>query len=351
MEKTPALSRPDMTRARKELLTDLLRQVSRSFYLTLRVLPSAVRDQIGLAYLLARTTDTVADTELVPTEQRLIALQRLGTRIAAQSGSPLDFGDLARQQGSPPEQVLLNRCEETFSLLQTLSEADARLVRNVLATITSGQELDLRRFGHASAAAPVALGTEEELDDYTWRVAGCVGEFWTRICRAHLFPNATLDEPRLIEDGIRFGKGLQLVNILRDMAADLQRGRCYLPSPGLRNQGLAPGDLLDPKRFTELRPLFCRYLDRAQTYLHSGWSYTNRLPWRCVRVRLACSWPILIGLDTIELLRQANPLDPEQRVKVSRQRVKALIRCSIVRYPWPGAWSRMVATGPAAMGQ
>ena len=49
----------------------LLQSVSRSFYLTLRILPAAVRPQIGLAYLLARTTDTIADTELVSLEQRL----------------------------------------------------------------------------------------------------------------------------------------------------------------------------------------------------------------------------------------------------------------------------------------
>ena len=95
---------------------------------------------------------------------------------------------------------------------------------------------------HLSLRAPVALATEEELDDYTWRVAGCVGDFWTRICRAHLFPNASIEELRLIEDGIRFGKGLQLVNILRDIAVDLRRGRCYLPAPRLREQGLSPED-------------------------------------------------------------------------------------------------------------
>ena len=60
-----------MSEAQKELLVDLLQATLRSFYLTLRVLPAAVRPQIGLAYLLARTTDTIADTELVPLEQRL----------------------------------------------------------------------------------------------------------------------------------------------------------------------------------------------------------------------------------------------------------------------------------------
>ena len=79
----------------------LLKATSRSFYLTLRVLPAAVRPQIGLAYLLARTTDTIADTEILPVEQRLEALGKLRGRILGQSTAPLHFGELAKQQGSP----------------------------------------------------------------------------------------------------------------------------------------------------------------------------------------------------------------------------------------------------------
>ncbi len=54
-------------------LTSLLRDVSRSFYWTVRILPGAIRPQIGLAYLLARATDTIADTEIVPVTERLQA--------------------------------------------------------------------------------------------------------------------------------------------------------------------------------------------------------------------------------------------------------------------------------------
>ena len=54
-----------------ELLGPVLREVSRAFYLSLRVLPPAVRPQISLAYLLARITDTIADTDLVPPEHRV----------------------------------------------------------------------------------------------------------------------------------------------------------------------------------------------------------------------------------------------------------------------------------------
>src|ERR1051325_9375954 len=104
-----------MAHAPNELLTDLLKEVSRSFYLTLRVLPKSIRSQIGLAYLLARTTDTIADTEIVPVEQRLKMLRALRQRILGVNAAPLDFGQLAQKQGLPAERILLERCEETLA--------------------------------------------------------------------------------------------------------------------------------------------------------------------------------------------------------------------------------------------
>ncbi len=263
-----------MAHAQKELLSGLLRNVSRSFYLTLRLLPGPVRLQIGLAYLLARTTDTIADTELVPLEQRLQSLQDLRARILGTSQALLAFGTFARQQASPAERILLERCEESLSLLRALDPPDHRLVVDVLQTITSGQELDLRRFGGATAQSVAALRTDDELDDYTYRVAGCVGEFWTKICRAHLFPKAALDDTLLLANGVRFGKGLQLVNILRDVPADLRRGCCYLPAERLASLGLEPADLLNPANEPHLRPLYDDYLDRAEGHLQAGWAYT-----------------------------------------------------------------------------
>jgi farnesyl-diphosphate farnesyltransferase len=228
-----------------------------------------------------------------------------------------------------------------------LASADAHLVREVLDTITSGQELDLRRFAGASAQSLVALRTDEELEDYTYRVAGCVGEFWTKICRAHLFPQAPLDTAFLSVNGVRFGQGLQLVNILRDVAADLRRGRCYLPADRLASSGLKPEDLLQPANEPRLRLLYHAYLDRAEAHLLAGWAYTNALPRRSVRLRLACAWPILIGRETLKRLRAGNALDPEQRIKVSRRRVRQLMLRSVLLYPWRGAWKKMVPAGKA----
>jgi farnesyl-diphosphate farnesyltransferase len=330
-----------MAEPSRQLLRQLLKEVSRSFYLTLRVLPKSIRPQIGLAYLLARTTDTIADTELVSMEQRLRTLRALRERILGSSTGPIDFGDLVRQQGSPEERALLEKCEASLALLRSLSPADQQLIRSVLETITSGQELDLRRFAGASAGRIVALPTDGDLEDYTYRVAGCVGEFWTRICRAHVFRKTALEDSFLLPRAIQFGKGLQMVNILRDLPADLRKGRCYLPNDRLMAVGLNPGDLLESANEARFRPLFGEYLDRAQLDLAAGWDYTNALPWRHGRVRLACAWPILIGVKTIERLRVSNVLNPEQRVKISRREVRQLVGETFFLYFWPPLWRKL----------
>ncbi|MEO8425648.1 MAG: phytoene/squalene synthase family protein [Verrucomicrobiota bacterium] len=326
-------------------LADLLKEVSRSFYLTLRVLPGAIRPQISLAYLLARATDTIADTEIVPMAQRLDALQILRDRILARSEQPLNFAQFAEHQSSPGERALLERCNEAIALLGCFSVADQTSIREVLKIITSGQELDIKRFSAANANQIFALATDQELDDYTYRVAGCVGEFWTTICNAHLFQSDSLDQDFLLKNGVRFGKGLQLVNILRDLPADLRRGRCYLPSQRLNEPGLRPTDLLDPANEPKFRALYSSYLDLAEAHLAAGWAYTNALPWRSLRVRLACAWPILIAVQTLAKLRVTNALDPRQRVKITRLELRNLIFRSVAYYPFGGAWRGLFKPG------
>ena len=326
-------------------LEDLLRATSRSFYLTLRVLPRAVRPQISLAYLLARTSDTIADAPLLTLDQRIEGLRRFRSRLLGEKTTTFDFAQFARQGGTA-ERQLLERANEIFAVLQVFIDDDRQLIRQVLTTIVSGQELDLQRFGAPAENGVVrALGTDAELDDYTYRVAGCVGEFWTRLCRAHLFPKATIDDTRLIDDGIRFGKGLQLVNILRDVPEDLSAGRCYLPLEKLEPLGLRPEMLLDAKNEAAFLRLYREYLDQARAHLDAGWRYTNTLPFGQFCVRLACAWPILIGSATIAKLRKSDVNTLKQRVKVSRGEVRGIMARSLLAVALPFWWRRLYPNG------
>ncbi len=298
-----------MDQPRAELTGPLLKQVSRSFYLTLRVLPKEVRPQISLAYLLARATDTIADTDAVPRAKRIVLLRELQslTRVP-------EIGTLAANQALPAERTLLERLGECLDMLDTFDAVDRRLIQQLLQTIISGQIFDFETFPEGSLTA---LKEDADLDRYTYLVAGCVGEFWTKLCAAHL--GITLDETA----GIRFGKGLQLVNILRDIPKDLRIGRCYLPVTD-------PHRLLDPRNFESVRPLYQRWLDATVEHLDAGWQYTMAIPSKLWRLRLACTWPIWIGLGTVALLRRGNPLDPTVRIMVPQRDVNRMLIRSVL---------------------
>jgi farnesyl-diphosphate farnesyltransferase len=294
-----------------DLTTALLRRVSRSFYLSLAVLPAAVRPTIGLAYLLARASDTIADTRLIDRGSRIAHLETV--RTALRDG---DAGHLAA-------------VAHALSATQAL-DADQARVRAVLETIIEGQVQDLRIFPGENEGKLAALETREDLDRYTYLVAGCVGEFWTEVHVAHRPRLRHWDLPRMRALGVRLGKGLQLTNVLRDLPRDLRQGRCYLPRQDLARLGLEPRDLLDPARAPAVRPLLMEWLLTALDHYEAGWQYTFAIPRREARMRLACAWPLLIGLRTLDLLAaSANWLDPAVTLKVPRVRVYGLMAHSL----------------------
>jgi len=314
------------------LLDDLLRQVSRSFYLSLRILPSALREPISLAYLLARAADTVADTRLVPRAERLRHLEALRSAYA---GAPADVAALARgcavHQPHEAERRLLERIDEALGRLHALPDDDRAAVHSVLATLTSGMIFDLARFPGEDAAHLAALDTLEELDHYTYLVAGCVGPFWTALHVAHRPRLAGWDLERMSAQGIRFGKALQMTNVLRDAPGDLRGGRCYLPARALEPLGLRPTDLLDPRLTPRARPVLRRLVAHTLEHYDVAWRYTLAIPRAEWRMRLACAWPLLIGLGTLALLtRHPDPLAATTPIKIPRADLRAMLARSLV---------------------
>jgi farnesyl-diphosphate farnesyltransferase len=324
-------------------LFPLLKEVSRSFYLSLRVLPGPIRFQIGLAYLLARISDTIADAGFLPYEERLRLLRKYSEIIIGQTREKLahEFASVsAGKEVTSGEKAALKHVDDAIQLLSSLDSSDQKHVTEVIKVIISGQELDLMRFEDPNRRLSVRyLEKDEELDDYTYRVAGCVGRFWTLICHGHLFPNNNNDVSVLVEKGIQFGKGLQLINILRDLPSDLSKGRCYIPAERLKAVGLRPEDLQDKASESRFRPLFNEYVEQAECHLKAGWDYTNMLPRRLWRVRLSCAWPLLIGIKTLDRLKTSSILDPNNRVKVSRAEVRQILVQTTLRVPFPKSFS------------
>lgn len=312
--------------SKEELLRDLLRRVSRLFYTTLVVVPSDVRDQVSLAYLFARAADTIADTELIDRSRRLGFLNRLREQFLDEQ---IDWAQIHTiQQAMGPlqqesaERILLERLDECFRLFLDLSSDDRRRIQQVMTTLTQGMEMDLGRFSGNSVADLTALKTLEDLDQYTYYVAGCVGEFWTSLMCAHRKALANWDIQRMSEIGIRFGKGLQLTNVVKDIAHDLQKGRCYIPEMMLTEAGLKPRDLLDQNNLPPLKPVLSKLVRLAVEHLDQGWLYTMAIPRYETRLRLACMWPILSAGESLKLVMDSpDLLNPTVKVKIPRSKV------------------------------
>ena len=328
----------------RDLLGDLLRQVSRSFYLSLAVLPRPLREPIGLAYLLARAADTVADARLIKCEGRLGHLETLRRACA---GEAVDVGALGRAcapHQAPAERVLLERVGEALDRVEALAPADRHEVRAVLATLTSGMIFDLTRFPGEDSKGLAAIETLEELDHYTYLVAGCVGPFWTVLHVAHRRRLSDWALREMREQGVSFGKALQLTNVLRDVPGDLAHGRCYLPARELAALGLGPRDLLEPAGAARALPLYRRLLGLALEHYNVAWDYTLAIPRLEWRMRLACAWPLLIGLATLaDLAAHPNPLIVTAPIKIPRGAVRALLARSTLT-----VWSNRALAAHAA---
>ncbi len=314
------------------LLHHILPRVSRSFYLSLRVLPQSVRQPIGLAYLFCRAADTIADTALLPRDRRLSYLDQY--RAAFSEAGPAAVATLRQyltdQQQNPAERELLARLADCFALLANMEQRDQGYIRELVLTLTQGMQMDLAVFPGESEGRVGALESRADLDRYTYFVAGCVGEFWTRITTAHIPSLRHWEVATMATRGVRFGKGLQLTNILRDIAQDLRIGRCYLPRVELTTLGVRPEELLDPQTLGRVRPLLHDLLDLTLTHYREGWAYTLAIPRREWRLRLACAWPLLIGLSTLALVgRSEQLLDPQVRVKIARTQVYAIVLRSL----------------------
>lgn len=305
---------------------DILKEVSRSFYLTLQLLPKRVRGPICLGYLLARTSDTIADTESVAAEDRLALLDRFRQAVNVLEGVEALQADLQAQfqprQSDPGEKKLLDHTMEAVAWLNSVADEEQQAVRLVLKEILHGQSLDCERFGNPGGLR--YLADPDQLEEYTYLVAGSVGEFWTRLCFLHWEGKFSReDESTMMEWARAYGRALQLINILRDLPKDLENGRCYFPL----SARLQPDDGGHPSGDVLLKESQ-RWEARCQEQLEIAMRYCRAV--RPARLRYATVLPLLLAERTLAYLRPATWEERQAGVKVKRDEVKAIMKRAMV---------------------
>ncbi len=280
----------------------LVKDVSRSFYLTLRLLPKDLRQMISMGYLLARISDTIADTASIPIKEREETLRLYIEDVKGMHASESLVRKIAQlfcNQKHEGERVLMGKVQEILRAVTQFSSKEQRLLQEVTQIITEGQLWDLSYFSGEGLAT---VKTEEELDLYTYQVAGSVGEFWTNVLalKGYLREDE-LEEMRNL--GVRYGKGLQMTNIIRDIPEDFANGRIYIPTDG--------GLLDDVLQASE------SFLEKAKAYLKDGVKYSSNLP--AGRLKVSTILPAKLGLRTLDAIQSANADERRGKVKISKK--------------------------------
>jgi len=208
-------------------LDDLLEKTSRTFALSIPMLPEPTRRHVEIAYLLFRVADTFEDAARWPREARIAALDELAELLTTRGG---EHAASARWlEAIPLEHAgYLELLRETPAVLEAYWEmpagARSALAADLLRTV-SGMAGFVRR---GDARGNLRLATARELRDYCYVVAGIVGEMLTELFLVD-HPALAPVAGRLRRRSRFFGEGLQLVNILKDAASDATEGRIYLP--------------------------------------------------------------------------------------------------------------------------
>ena len=216
-------------RSNAAILGDLLEKTSRTFALSIPVLPGPTQLEVTVAYLMFRIADTLEDATRWSQEQQLAELDALAGLLR----DPLPdraHGLAARWLDAPPceHAGYLELLEHTPLVLDTMlglaPEARALIRSHTLRTIERMASFVAR----ARHGAGLQLDDTEDLRSYCYAVAGIVGEMLTEL---FLLGREGLDgiAPFLRESAAAFGEALQLVNILKDSADDSIEGRRYLP--------------------------------------------------------------------------------------------------------------------------
>ena len=289
----------------------VLKGVSRSFYLTIRLLPRLMREPISLGYLLARASDTIADTEQVPAELREFCLGKFKPALTDKAIRAelveLISTSFVEYQTNEKEQLLLERLDDVFHWYDSVRGWAWDAIAVVLDHICRGQMNDIRHF--AINHHP-HLESAKDLETYCFQVAGSVGEFWSEVGYQSNHRFSRLERSELDEMGGDYGIGLQLVNILRDLPEDFHNGRCYLPVANAENK-------------EEIMLAAAEWRAKAREYVESGFTYARSL--RQKRAKVATVLPAMIALETLDLLDKADWDDLESGVKVTRKTVKSCL--------------------------
>jgi farnesyl-diphosphate farnesyltransferase len=158
----------------------------------------------------------------------------------------------------------------------------------------------------------------------------------------HLFHlSGQIDAPlrdELMELSKNFGIALQKVNVLRDVAYDLPKGRRFWPEDVLRKHGLGYETLCAPENRPQAMKVLAEMVENALPYLEDAIEYVTRLPRLAIRIRVFCLIPLFMALESYaKCVGNEDIFNSGKNVKISKPDVARIVRHSFAFAPFNGA--------------
>lgn len=306
---------------------EILPKVSRTFALGIEVLPDRLRLAVRTAYLLCRIADTVEDD---PALAGAVKRERLGcfvrvlrNRRAGRRAAEEFAASCADAQGDAESLRLLAAAPEVFEELRRLPARTQGILERHVGELALGMAEYCGR--QEAPGERAAISTVEDLDRYCYYVAGTVGLALTELFVAYVKDLDADREAALRARAVGFGRGLQMVNILKDVTKDFARRWVYLPSAVLEAHGVDAG-ALHPARVgaAGLRAVEA-LVERALRSLDEAEEYLRLIPRTARRVRLFCAWPLFFAVKTLARVRGNPEVFAGGTVKISRADVASII--------------------------
>jgi farnesyl-diphosphate farnesyltransferase len=305
--------------------SEALDRHSRTFSIPIKLLPPVLERGISCAYLLCRIADTVEDTPEWGSAAKQQLFRSLQDAVDGHAGPETFVAAVASLEGGDAdERRLLLGLGRVLNVLDELPVGLAAVCRDRVGELIGGMMIYSRRPPGPDGIR--CLDSMADLDRYCYFVAGVIGRLLTDAFVMTLEDVPERSVRTLRANAENFGAGLQLVNILRDLASDLQRGVCFVPRTSCDSVGLSPSELCDPDHEPQVRVMLRDLFESARVRLDAAFEYTLAIPASSAAIRRFCLVPLWLAVAALaQCQRDPALLVPGKRVKLSRQRVMELI--------------------------
>lgn len=297
---------------------EMLRNVSRTFSLSIEQLPQELRETVTVAYLLFRISDCLEDHAELVAERKATLLRLWGDIVTGSRPARDLITQISELDDNDPEVYVARRADIVMQYLNNIPEQP----RKILASHVYETSQGMARWQEHGPF----VNTEEEMDDYMHQVAGRVGYLLTDIFSWYS-PAINKIRESLIPLGREFGLALQTVNIIRGLRKDYERGWVFVPATFFEKIGLSREEFFDKTNMDKALSVIKLLVDKAKRHLNNGLTFITLLPRKERHIRLFCIWPLLFAVKTLALSRN-NPEVLTSETKITRHQVKNIVLVS-----------------------